>query len=87
MNPSFLQRVLNDATPHQETQGARIEYDTASFSLSAKYSTNDPFIYEAYDSDDNEVKLPPNQHQSVYNFVKDLYDIEQEAQTELKNQF
>ena len=89
MKPDFLQRVLEEATPHNETQGYRIEYDTESFCLTAKYTpySNDFFKCEAYDLDDKEVTLTDDQMTIVYEFVKDIYDTEKSKNEELQNQF
>ena len=88
MKPDFLQRVLKEATVHQETDGTRIEYDTASFYLTAEYSlSNTHFTYEAYDLDNVRVLLKPNQMTIVYEFVKDLHETEKEKELQLRNQF
>ena len=63
MKPDFLQRVLNGAEVHHETQGTRIEYDTASFYLTAEVPDGDntEFQYRAYNMDSDEVKLSDNE--------------------------
>jgi hypothetical protein len=88
MKPEFLNQVLEDATVHQETQGARLEYDTSSFYLTAEYNTGKThFTYEAYDSDNDRVILKPKQMTQIYEFVKGLYQTEKNKEKELKNQF
>ncbi len=89
MKPDFLQRVLNGAEVHHETQGTRIVYDTASFSLTAEVPEGNDvlFRYEAYNMDGNEIKLSNDEMTTVFEFVKNLHDTNKEKDLQLRNQF
>ncbi len=88
MKPDFLQRVLKGADVHHETQGTRIEYDTASFYLAAEVPDGDDteFEYRAYNMDNDDVQLSDNEMTIVYKFVKALHDTEKKKQEDHKAQ-
>jgi len=83
----LLNKVLDSADVHHETSGTRIEYDTESFHLTSVLDSNEYLTYDAYDSDDNEVKLSDDQQIIVFNFVKDLQDEEAERVATHKRHF
>jgi len=88
MKSDFLERVLKSATVHHETEGTRIEYDKASFYLTAEFNAfYDKFTYSVYDADDIEQKLKDDQTTIVYKFVKGLHDTEKQKQEDHQAQF
>ena len=85
-----LENALKNATPYQETQGARIVYDELDLGLSAEYKEGSDSLddnWDAYDEKNNKVTLTPDQLDIVYKFVKGLYDTEKKSQQDQKNQF